>query len=158
MAMQPERAAITNDEVISTLNNLIETCRDGQTGFQEAMEGVQNSSLKGLFAEFSQQRAQFVGELQQEVRSLGGEPENTGSVAGALHRGWIDLKAAITGKDESAILAECERGEASAVTQYQDALGTNLPASVRDIVARQAVAVNEAYQRIKSNITINTSA
>ena len=70
----PEYAdAPSNDDVISTLNNLIETCKDGQEGFQQAAEGVQNSQLKSLFYEFGQQRAQFAGELQGLVRELGGD-------------------------------------------------------------------------------------
>src|SRR3954454_1075840 len=88
---------MSNDDVVSRLNNLIETCRDGQQGFKEAAERVESSDLKTLFYEFSQQRAEFAGVLQELVRSMGGDPENSGSTAGALHRGWIDLKSAITG-------------------------------------------------------------
>src|SRR5688572_16683857 len=122
--------AIDNDNVISTLNGLIETCKDGQQGFKTAAEGIKDSSVKSLFVEYSQQRAQFAGELQSEVRNLGGDPENTGSVAAALHRGWIDIKSAVTGKDEHAILSECERGEDSAVNTYQDALKERLPGNL----------------------------
>ena len=75
----------SNEEVISTLNDLIETCRDGQNGFQTAADGVKNPELKQLFNSYSRQRASFVGELQDEVRRLGSDPENSGSVAGALH-------------------------------------------------------------------------
>src|SRR6187455_1662390 len=101
----------SNDDVISTLNSLIETCKDGQLGFKEAAEGVERSDLKSAFYEFSQQRAEFAGVLQGLVRSLGGEPEDDGSMSGAFHRSWIDIKAAVTGRDEEAILNECERGE-----------------------------------------------
>jgi hypothetical protein len=93
--------AATNDDVISTLNNLIETCKDGQNGFQTAAEGVQNSNLKSTFYEFGQQRAKFVGELQALVRELGGDPANSGSVAASLHRGWINIKSTITGQDDA---------------------------------------------------------
>ena len=155
---QPIKTHLSNDEVISTLNNLITTCRDGQNGFQTAMEGVEDSHLKMSFAEFSQQRAHFVGELQEQVRSLGGDPENTGSVAASLHRGWMDIKAVITSKDEAAILAECERGEASAVKQYQEALQANLPAPVQEIVAKHLSAVYEAHNRIKSSYAARTAS
>ncbi|MGE3468459.1 MAG: PA2169 family four-helix-bundle protein [Pyrinomonadaceae bacterium] len=139
-----------NDEVISTLNGLIETCRDGQYGFQSAAEGVERSDLKTIFLEYSQQRAQFVGALQGLVRSLGGDPENAGSMSGAVHRGWMDIKAAVTGKDESAILNECERGEDSAKEAYSDALKTNLPANIAEVLIQQSQAVNNAHDRIKS--------
>ena len=139
-----------NDQVISTLNNLIETCRDGQNGFQTAAEGVERSELKTLFHTYSQQRARFVGELQDEVRRLGGDPEDSGSVAATLHRGWIDIKSAVTGKDDGAILSECERGEDVAVSNYRSALDTDLPANVRAVVERQFGEVKEAHDRIRS--------
>ncbi|HZB46195.1 MAG TPA: PA2169 family four-helix-bundle protein [Pyrinomonadaceae bacterium] len=139
-----------NDNVISTLNGLIETCRDGQNGFQTAAEGVTNSELKTLFHGYAQQRARFVGELQTEVRRLGGDPEDMGSVAATLHRGWIDIKSAVTGKDESAIIAECERGEDSAVSTYRDALDEDLPANIRTIVDRQYADIKQAHDRIRA--------
>jgi uncharacterized protein (TIGR02284 family) len=142
--------AIDNDDVVSTLNNLIETCKDGQNGFQTAADGVKNSELKTLFHTYSQQRAQFAGELQGEVRRLGGDPEQTGSVAATLHRGWIDIKSAVTGEDENAVISECERGEDSAVSNYKDALNANLPADVRSIVERQYTHIKEAHDRIRA--------
>ncbi|MGI9107893.1 MAG: PA2169 family four-helix-bundle protein [Pyrinomonadaceae bacterium] len=140
-----------NDNVISTLNNLIETCKDGQNGFQTAAEGTTRSDLKSLFGEYAMQRSQFAGELQAEVRRLGGDPEQTGSVAATLHRGWINIKSAVTGEDDNAIIAECERGEDSAVSNYKDALNDqNLPADVRSIVERQSAQVKQAHDRIRS--------
>jgi uncharacterized protein (TIGR02284 family) len=140
----------SNEEVISTLNDLIETCRDGQNGFKTAAEGVKNSELKELFYHYSQQRASFVGELQDEVRRLGGDPENTGSVAAALHRGWMDIASAVTGGDDATIISECERGEDSALNAYRAALETDMPAGVRQIVERQFASVKGAHERIRS--------
>ena len=128
---------IRNDDVISTLNNLIETCRDGQNGFQSAAEGVKDPALKSLFEQYGLQRAKFVGDLQNEVLRLGGDPENTGSVAAALHRGWINIKSAVTGKNEHSILEECERGEDSAIKNYQHALNQELPQNLAQIIERQ---------------------
>jgi uncharacterized protein (TIGR02284 family) len=140
-----------NDNVISSLNNLIETCKDGQDGFKTAAEGVDRSDLKTLFYQYSQQRATFAGELQNEVRRLGGDPEKAGSVAASLHRGWIDIKSAVTGHDDNAVIAECERGEDSAVSNYKDALkDASLPADVRTLVERQYAAVQEAHDRVRA--------
>jgi uncharacterized protein (TIGR02284 family) len=140
-----------NDNVISVLNNLIETCKDGQNGFQTAAEGVKRSDLKTLFGQYSQQRAQFAGELQNEVLRLGGDPAETGSVAATLHRGWINIKSAVTGEDENAIIAECERGEDSAFANYKDALtDENLPSDIRAIIERQSAQIKEAHDRIRS--------
>lgn len=141
---------MTNDDVISTLNGLIETNKDGQEGFKQAAEGVRNSEIKSAFYEYSQQRAQFAGELQTAVRELGGDPESAGSVTGSLHRGWINIKSAVTGQDDQAILNEAERGEDSAKNAYQSALEEELPANVRAIVERQAAAVQQAHDRVKA--------
>jgi uncharacterized protein (TIGR02284 family) len=149
-AVRAVNNAITGDDAISVLNNLIETCKDGQNGFQEAAESVEDSSLKSLFYEYSQQRAQFAGELQALVKDLGGEPTNSGSVGANLHRRWIDVKSLVTGKDDAAILNECERGEDVAKNAYQDALKANLPASVLTVVQRQSDSVKEAHDRVKS--------
>ena len=140
----------SNDDVISTLNGLIETCKDGQNGFKEAAEGVDRSDLKSLFYEFSQQRSQFAGELQSLVQSLGGDPENSGSIAAALHRGWINIKSAVTGKDEGAILNECERGEDSAKNAYKNALEEALPANIMETVQTQYAGVQAAHDRVKA--------
>lgn len=141
---------MTNEDVISTLNNLIETNKDGQEGFKLAAEGVERSELKSTFFEYSQQRSQFTGELQNLVRELGGDPENSGSIAGSLHRGWLNIKTAVTGNDETAVLNECERGEDAAKNAYEKALEENLPANVNAVVSRQSVAVQAAHDKIKS--------
>ncbi|MGA9768510.1 MAG: PA2169 family four-helix-bundle protein [Blastocatellia bacterium] len=139
-----------NDKAISCLNNLIETCRDGQNGFKEAAENVKNTELKSFFNQASLDRASFVGELQQEVRRLGGDPENSGSTAAALHRAWIDIKGTFTGKSDESILSECERGEDSAVDAYKDALkDENLPHDLRALVERQFGSVKQAHDQVK---------
>lgn len=145
----PVEDAMETDDVISALNGLIETCKDGQSGFKEAAEGIERSDLKALFYEFSQQRAEFSGVLQELVRALGGDPEKSGSIAGAAHRGWINIKSAVTGKDEETILNECERGEDFAKDAYADALKLGLPANVADVVQQQAQAVLAAHNRIR---------
>ena len=136
----------------SILNDLIETVKDGQEGFRIASEDVTSIDIKSLCSELSRQRAQFAGELQKLARGQGeAEPEDSSSVAGALHRGWINLKAVLTGKDEAAILAECERGEDSAVAEFKKALASNeLPVHARETVQRQYTAVQAAHDRVKA--------
>ncbi len=124
------------DEVISIVNDLVETCKDGQNGFRTAAEGIKNPELITLFNTYSQQRGQFAAELQKEVLKSGGDPEKTGSAGAALHRGWISIKSAVTGEDESAVISECERGEDSAVKSYEEALKTDLRPDLRAIVER----------------------
>ena len=135
-------------EVISTLNNLIETSRDGQEGFRAAAEGVKSAELRELFHSYAHQRASFVGALQDEVRRFGGEPERTGSLVASLHRGWMGLRAALEGGDDRAIVAECERGEGVALETYRSALDTDMPANVRAMVERQFAEIKDAHHLI----------
>ena len=138
-------------EIISTINGLIETLKDGQEGFRQASEAVKDTQLKSLFNEFSLQRARFAGELQNEAISLGEhDPEKTSSTAGAMHRAWINLKSAITSADDHAILAECERGEDSAVAEFKKAMEEEeLSAPIRETISRQYADVKRAHDRIR---------
>lgn len=141
---------MADDNTISTLNGLIETCKDGQEGFKQAAEGVERSDVKSTFYELGQQRAKFAGELQSLVREIGGDPETTSSAVGALHRGWINIKSLITGKDEAAILNEAERGEDLAVNAYKKALEETLPTNVQTIVQRQSTEVKAGHDKIRA--------
>src|SRR6266478_3894030 len=135
----------------TVLNNLIETLKDGQEGFKQAAEGVSDPRLKSPFRDYSDQRSRFATVLQSEARRQGEtEPETTSSAAGALHRGWINLKSAITGGNEHAILAECERGEDSAVEEYKKALDDGLSPSAQELVSRQFAEIKAAHDRIRS--------
>jgi uncharacterized protein (TIGR02284 family) len=138
-------------EITSTINTLIETLKDGQEGFKQAAEGVKDPQLKSLFNEYSQQRSRFATDLQNQAHSLGEpEPETSSSAAGALHRSWISLKSAVTRGDDHAILAECERGEDSAVEEYKKAIDDNLSAQLREIVSRQYTEIKKAHDRIRN--------
>lgn len=131
------------------LNHLIETCKDGQDGFRDASEKVKHTDLKTVLSGYSLQRSKFVGELQQHVINLGEEPETSSSVSSAVHRGWINLKAAFTKGSDHAILAECERGEDHAVSAYTKALAEALPANIRETVVAQNAAVRAAHDDIR---------
>lgn len=139
-----------NDSLISTLNGLIETCRNGQEGFTQAAEGVDDSNLQTLFREYAFRRSQNVGELQSLVQTLGGDPEDSGTTAGALHRGWLNIKSAVMGRDAEAVLDECERGEDVAKEAYKDALEMNLPDYIREVVENQYQGVQAAHDNIKA--------
>jgi uncharacterized protein DUF2383 len=95
----------TNKDTISTLNSLIETCNDGAKGFESAAEEVHDTAARQLFRQFASERSQFADELRTEVQRLGGSPDQGGSVSGAMHRGWMNVKSAVAGHDDSAIIA-----------------------------------------------------
>jgi uncharacterized protein (TIGR02284 family) len=137
------------DVVVATLNDLIETSRDGEEGFRTCADGVKSSQLKQMFQQAANRCAQAVSELQAQVRALGGDPERRGSVSGSLHRAWVDIKSTITGMDEAAVLAECERGEDVASKAYEDALSKDLPADVRSMIERQYQGVRQHQDRVR---------
>ncbi len=136
-------------DTTTTLNTLIEICKDGQDGFRDAAEKVKNPELKTLFSEYSLQRSRFAGELQAVVTNLGEEPEKKSSVASAVHRGWMDLKSAFTKGGDHPILVECERGEDYAVEAYRTALAEELPANIRELVITQSTAVQAAHDDVR---------
>jgi uncharacterized protein (TIGR02284 family) len=137
------------NEIISTLNDLIETSRDGEQGFSLAAKDTKEPELSALFSEGAQSCRIAVEELQNEVRRLGASPEQSGSAAGAAHRGWVNLKSAVTGRDPKAILEECERGEDFAKERYAEALKHNLPEPVRSLVERQYQGVVANHNRVR---------
>lgn len=139
-----------NDRVINLLNGLIAVCNDGRSGFEQAAEGVDRADLNTLFREYAYRRSQFAGELQTLVQTLGGDPEESGSLTGALRRGWMNIKSVVTGKDEAAILNECERGEDSAKNAYEEIQENDLPDYVREVIQNQYAEVVAAHEKIRN--------
>ena len=139
-----------NNDVIAVLNELIETSKDGQKGFEKAGQDTKAAELKALFSKGAQRCAEGARELQSLVRGLGGDPDTSGSVAGALHRGWISVKEAVSARDDKAILEEVERGEDYAKKAYSKALEANLPANVQAVVQRQHQGVLANHDAVKA--------
>lgn len=124
---------------------------DGEKGFKEAADAVKDPQLKSLFQQYSQQRHRFASELQAQAQSLGeSKPEKSSSATGAMHRAWINLKSAATSGNDKAILAECERGEDSAVHEYEEAVQDGLTGAAREIVARQFTEIKSAHDRVRT--------
>jgi uncharacterized protein (TIGR02284 family) len=134
----------------STLNELIEASKDGASGFLKAQQDARDPELKSLFGTCATRCTDGARELQQVVRANGGDPEKSGSVAAALHRGWISIREAVTGRDDLAILEECERGEDYAKGQYKKALEQDLPSAAREVVQRQYQGVIANHDRVRA--------
>ncbi|HEY4317617.1 MAG TPA: PA2169 family four-helix-bundle protein [Herbaspirillum sp.] len=143
---------MTNDDVISVLNDLIQTSKDGEEGFRTCAEDAseRDAQLKMMFQERSRSCAAAASELQELVRALGGDPTTHGSVGGSMHRQWLNIKSMITGKDDEAVLNECERGEDAALKSYREALQKDLPANIRMVVERQYQGVLANHDRVKA--------
>jgi len=136
------------DQTISTLNDLIETLKDGKNGFETAARDISDGNVKTVFLQYAQERSRLAGELQAEVSKLGGEPETSGSASAAMHRGWLNIKSALGG-GEKAILDEAERGEDVAVRSFEKALKEPLPTNVASVVRRQYDQVKQAHDRVR---------
>ena len=137
------------DNIPSILNDLVETSKDGEKGFRTAADDTNNAELKSIFMRRAEDCAKGASDLQQIVVRLGGKPEQGGSVAGALHRGWVDVKSKVADRDDLAILEECERGEDVAKAKYRKALEETLPDDIRAVVQRQYDGVVKNHDQIR---------
>lgn len=137
------------DDVVDTLNNLIETCKDGEYGFTASAEHVRSASVRQIFAARAMECREAALELQQLVRHYGGKAEDDGSVSAAMHRGWVSVKGTLAGYSDVSMLEECERGEDAAVARYRKALQQDLPADVLLVVQRQMSGVQRNHDQIR---------
>jgi len=142
--------ALSTDKTISVLNDLIETCKDGEYGFQSSAEHVKNPELQQVFTARAAECRKGAEVLQAQVRQLGGEDDEGGSASGAIHRGWVAVKGTLSGYGEKAMLEECERGEDAALARYRDALKEDLPPNVRAVVERQYEGVKRNHEQIRT--------
>ena len=138
------------NDAVSVVKELIETCKDGQKGYQDAASHVKRNDLKTYFNDQSAERGRFAQELESELSKLG-EPGKkvSGSASGAMHRAWIDTKVAMGAGDKS-ILESVEKGEDNAKDTYQKALSGTLPAGVTEIIRRQAASVQKAHDKVRN--------
>ena len=107
---------------IATLNSLIATTLDSADGYTEAAKEADSPRFGDMFTSRASERRSVVTQLQAEVRRLGGEPEDDGTVLASMHRTFLDLKSAVTGRDDKAIVNEVERGEDHILHKFQAAL------------------------------------
>ena len=138
-----------NNDQISTLNTLIETTIDSITGYEESAQNVDNERLRQIFRERADERQQVVSQLREEVRRLCGDPEESGTFLGKAHQRFEDLKAALTGRDEKAIVNEVERGEDYLKAKFEAALNSEkLGAEARQVVERAYQSVRSGHDQI----------
>jgi uncharacterized protein (TIGR02284 family) len=141
----------TINATIKTLNDLIEVLKDGQHGFQTAPKDVKAPELAQVFQGYAKQRGEFAATLQAHVAALGADVEKSGSVAGSIHRGWINLKSALSTNEPQAVLEEAERGEDAAVAAYRKALEQqDLDSATRDLITSQSTAVKAAHDHVRN--------
>ena len=140
-----------NNRLLDHLNHLVEINKDAEDGFLNAAKNVKNSELESQFTDYARQHARFAAELQAEIEHLGARAPDHGTTGGALHRGWMDLKSALTGNSAETILSSCESGEDSALAAYDQAeadIGTGQAFSVLQKQREQITAFKTRLHRL----------
>lgn len=137
------------DDTRDILQTLIETCRDGETGYLHAAGVADDSELKRYFQQQSIERARFRAELTDAIKRLGeNDPDTSGSTAAMLHRAWFEVKDDLGGGDHT-LLESVEQGEDSAKHSYESALETKLPPQIDELVRHQYASVKAAHDRVR---------
>jgi uncharacterized protein (TIGR02284 family) len=138
------------DDAISTLNHLISIAKDGVKGMSSAAENAKSPALKSTLGRLSGEREHVATQLQGLVRSLGGEPDDSGTTLGTAHRVFMNIKDAITGYDDAKLLEECERGEDYAIQHFRAAIREELPSGVGPRVEACLHQVKKSHDEIKA--------
>ena len=138
-----------NNELIDTLNTLIETSRDGDKGFTTCAEDAKDPALRAYFTICATRCRHSVETLEALVKSHGGTPEESGSMLAPVNRAWLNLRAAISSNSDLAVLEECERAEDVALRAYRVALEQELPLDARALVQLQFNGTQENHDRVR---------
>ena len=139
------------EEVAKKLNNLLEKNYDAEKGYQDAAEQIENPKMKDFLQKQAQKRYDFGHEIKTEIKNYGEQPDKGGSAKGTVHRAWMDLKAAVASSSEEQVMEEVQRGEQSAINEYNEVISeTSLPTSVQQILTKQRDQIVEAQQSAKN--------
>ena len=140
-----------HDKLVNNLQELLEKNYDAQKGFAKAMDDAKNPRLKNFLKQQAAQRSRFTNELSHEIVNLNEEPKDSGSFTGDLHRAWIDIKSAVSGDNDEAVLEECIRGEKASWDEYDNKLkNENFPPNIANVVQKQATEIHTTLSKIKT--------
>jgi uncharacterized protein (TIGR02284 family) len=136
-------------DVIDALQDLVECSLDGEYGFRSCAEHAKREDLKSMFLQRADDCRRGAQELNEIIRACGGSVTEHGSAAGAMHRGWVAVKSAMSTYDDKAILEEAERGEDNAKARYMKALRVPMPPSIKMAVEHQMQGVQRNHDQVK---------
>jgi len=138
-------------EVSNKLNELLEKNYDAEKGYKLAAEKVKRQDLQSFFSKRAQERYDFGHELKSEIRNFGETPDKGSSVAGDMHRSWMNLKASLSSDKDESVLEEAIRGEKSAVEEYESIIkDEELPASTKNILMKQKNSIVSSLNEVKT--------
>lgn len=136
---------------IRTLNSLIASIIDSIDGYTESAKDADSGRFASIFNDRAAERRQVLTRLQAEVARLGGNPEDDGTTAAAAHRGFINLKSAVTGRDDKAVINEVERGEDHLKEKFEDALAdSDLSPQVKAVVQECYTSVRQGHDQMSA--------
>jgi uncharacterized protein (TIGR02284 family) len=142
-----------NEETIEVLNSLITINNDRIEGYETATKETEEFDLKALFSQFISTSQKCNLELVREVNFLGGKPAEGTTISGKFFRIWMDVKAALSGKDRKTILDSCEYGENNAINTYENALeneSEHLSPEQYYIISTQKSLLKTDYDSVKT--------
>lgn len=141
---------MNKDDVIDSLNELIETSKDGEYGFRTSAEQLQDPQIRQLFLARAEECRQAASQLQALVHELGGDAEDGGTAAGAVHRGWVAVKSKLSSYSDREILEDTESAEDRAVARYRAALKKDLPPDILTVVQLQAEGARRNHDQVRA--------
>jgi len=146
----------SNKEIISDLKDLLSIVNDGKEGYESACEVTDNISLQGVFLKYAAQRMGYAEELKTHIATHGDLAENeSGGILGALHRTWIDIKQALSSKEEVAILEAVVTGEKAAVEKYDKYISNYVDhADHLQLLTRQREGILNALKEIEELLVL----
>ena len=142
---------MSNDATVT--KDLLQTLEDGRLGFEkgaEKLDSTDTPQLASTFRKYSAQRAQFSAELTAMAAKYGDQLDESGSVAGTLHRGWLSLKDALSGSSPEGVLDAAEQGEDHAISEYEKASADDISPELRTVVQRQLTEIRAAHDDVKA--------
>lgn len=139
------------EQVGNKLNGLLEKNYDAEKGYAKAAENTEHSGLRTFFKRKSQERRTFGHDLKSEIRAFGQDVDKGGSLTGAAHRTWMDVKAIFSADNEESMLEEAIRGEKASVNEYDEVLKeASLPSSTKSILLSQKNQIETDLFKVKS--------
>ncbi|MBN8642990.1 MAG: PA2169 family four-helix-bundle protein [Flavobacteriales bacterium] len=136
-----------NEKKIEVFNSLIVINNDRIEGYKTAEAEAQETDLKMLFSDMMETSVKNRKELVEEVKNLGGTPDEGTRVTGKFFRVWMDVKAAFTGNDRKTILDSCEYGEDVILETYKKTLIQDH----QDTNSSEQAMLNKQYSLLKSD-------
>lgn len=138
-----------SERTVDALNDVISEDLNAVRAYEEAIDQVEHSRLRGLFEELRERRSTMAHELQQHVRSLGGDPVTDESLGGQLHGAWMSLQASLSGNEAEAMIDDLERSEEALADAYDDAISRDIEPAAREMLESHRTQIHESENEIE---------